>query len=203
MTTDDRRRDEKRALLLIDLQQAFFDAPGLAAERERIVKAVNRLVDAARRADCPIFAVTTVHSRDRSTWTLNMLDDGQGYLFSGEPGTQIVEGVDLEATTRIEKTRDSALLGTDLPLRLRNLEVDRILLVGVSTHGCIAQTARDAYAHNIRTAVVTDAVADEREDYMHVILEQLSQDRQADLLEVEEAVQWWLRRADAGDGMGP
>lgn len=191
--------DEKRALLLIDLQQAFFDDPALAEQRGRIIEAVNRLVDAARRAGAPVFVVTTVHSRDRSTWTLNMLDDGQGYLFSGDPGTEVLEDVDLEGVTRLEKTRDSALLGTDLSSRLRNLEVDRILLAGVSTHGCIAQTARDAYAHNLRTAVVTDAVADERDDYMRVILEQLVEDRQADLLAVEDAVQWW-RRAGAGSG---
>lgn len=211
--TDTSAHDENRALLLIDLQQSFFDDSALAGQRGRLIKAANRLVDAARRAGAPVFAVTTVHSRDRSTWTLNMLDDGQGYLFSGDPGTEILEGVDLEDATRLEKTRDSALLGTDLSSRLRNLEVGRILLAGVSTHGCIAQTARDAYAHNIRTAVVTDAVADEREDYISVILEQLVEDRQADLLAVEEAVQWWLRQGQqggqperpgpAGDGIDP
>lgn len=63
----------RTALLLVDLQEAFFEAPGLAAARADVLAAVGALADRAREAGAPILLVTTEHSRDRSTWTLSML----------------------------------------------------------------------------------------------------------------------------------
>ncbi|MGO1481066.1 MAG: cysteine hydrolase family protein [Brachybacterium sp.] len=183
--------EQDSALLLIDLQEAFFQEPTLAAARSEVIGAARALAVAARHAEVPIFLITTEHSRDRSTWTLSMLDDDQGYLFPGEPGTAVVQELDAEGMTRIEKTRDSAWFGTDLLLRLRNLGVGRVVMAGVSTHACIAQTARDAYANNVRAMIVTDAVADERQDHKEMVLEQLVRDRQAELATVEEAIGRW------------
>lgn len=181
------------ALLLIDLQEAFFEKPALAAARGEVLGAVRALAEEARRIEAPIFLITTEHSRDRSTWTLSMLDDDQGFLFHGEEGTAVVAELETEGMTRIEKTRDSAWFGTDLLLRLRNLGVEQVVIAGVSTHACIAQTARDAYAHNVRATIVTDAVADEREEHKETILEQLAGDRQAALATLEEIRERWTR----------
>ena len=178
----------RTALLLIDLQEAFFEDPALAAARADVLAAVQALAGGARRAGAPILLITTEHSRDRSTWTLSMLEDDQGYLFHGDPSTAVVHELDTTGMTRIEKTRDSAWFGTDLSLRLRNLGVSRVLIAGVSTHACIAQTARDAYAHNVRAAVVRDAIADERAEHMRTVLELLVEDRQAELVTLEDAL---------------
>lgn len=178
----------RTALLLVDLQEAFFEVPALADFRADVLAAVTSLADGAREAGAPILLVTTEHSRDRSTWTLSMLEDDQGYLFHGDPSTAVVHELDTSGMTSIEKTRDSAWFGTDLALRLRNLGVDRVLIAGVSTHACIAQTARDAYAHNVRAAVVEEAVADERTEHMRTVLDLLVEDRQAEVITVEEAL---------------
>lgn len=191
MTRDD------SALLLIDLQEAFFEAPALAAARTEVLASVRALARGAREAGVPIFLISTEHSRDRSTWTLSMLDDDQGYLFHGDPGTAIVHELDTEGMTSIEKTRDSAWLGTDLQLRLQNLRVGHVVMAGVSTHACIAQTARDAYAHNVRATIVSDAIADDREDHMHAVLDLLVGDRQAQLAEVREVLEQWAGEAAA------
>lgn len=180
------------ALLLVDLQNAFFDAPGLAERQNPLEDAANRLSDAAHKADIPVFVITTVHSRDKSTWTLNMLEAGEGFLFDGDEGTEVIPGLNTAETTRVEKTRDSAWFGTDLHLRLTNLKVARIVLAGVSTHGCIGQTTRDAYAHNFRATIVTDAVADMRDDYHYAQIERLEADRQATLATVDEIIASWL-----------
>ena len=179
------------ALLLVDLQNAFFDEPGLAEQEHELVQAANQLADAARAADIPVFVITTVHSRDESTWTLGMLEAGEGFLFSGDEGTQVVPGLDTTDTTRIEKTRDSAWFATDLHLRLTNLKVDRVVLAGVSTHGCVGQTARDAYAYNLRITIVTDAVGDSRNDYHREQLSHLEDDGQASLATVDDMLSKW------------
>lgn len=179
------------ALVLVDLQNAFFDEKGLAEHEDQLAAAANRLSEAAHQADIPVFVVTTVHSRDTSTWTLNMLEAGEGFLFSGEEGTEVIPGLNTNQTTRIEKTRDSAFFSTDLHLRLMNLKVNRIVIAGVSTHGCVSQTARDAYAHNIRTTVVRDATADARQDYHEAQLQRLEEDRQAGTATINEVLTEW------------
>src|SRR5699024_9046100 len=120
----------------------------------------NRLADAARACGIPIFVATTAHSRDRSSWTLNMLENGERFLFDGEEGTEVAAELNTSETTRIEKTRDSAWFATDLHLRLTNLRISKVVLAGVAPHGCVEQTTRDAYAYNKRAKIVTDAVAD-------------------------------------------
>ena len=90
------------------------------------------------------------------------------------------------------KTRDSAFFGTDLLLRLGNLGVDTVLLAGVSTHACIAQTARDAFANNVRAQVVTDATADDRPEHHASVLQLLAEDRQVGMMTVDEASKRWL-----------
>lgn len=187
---------QRDALLLVDLQNAFFDEEGLAEQEDTLATAANRLSQAANQADIPVFVVTTVHSRDTSTWTLNMLEAGEGFLFSGEEGTEVIPGVNTAKTTRIEKTRDSAFFGTDLHLRLMNLSVNRIVLAGVSTHGCISQTARDAYAHNIRTTVISDATADARQDYHEAQLQRLEEDRQASAASIDEVIASWQKASE-------
>lgn len=179
------------ALFLVDMQNAFFDEDGLAEQQEALEKAANRLANAARSANIPIFVITTVHSRDESTWTLGMLEAGEGYLFSGDEGTEVIPGLDTSKTTRIEKTRDSAWFATDLHMRLTNLGVNHIVMAGVSTHGCVGQTARDAYAYNIRSTIVTDAVRDSRDDYHRQQLDHLKDDGQAYLATSEEIIKSW------------
>ncbi|MFQ6484832.1 cysteine hydrolase family protein [Brachybacterium epidermidis] len=183
--------EHRDALLLVDLQESFFETPELKERRAAVAEAANRLRQAADGAGVPVFVITTVHSRDRSTWTLSMLEDEQGYLFSGDPGTEVIHELDTERTTRLEKTRDSAWFGTDLLLRVHNLGVDRVVIAGVSTHACIAQTARDAYANNIRAAIVPDAIGDERPDHREMVLDQLVEDRQAELVPLEEVIGTW------------
>lgn len=179
------------ALLLIDLQEAFFETPALAEARTEVVDAVSALAASARCAQVPIFLISTEHSRDRSTWTLSMLEDDQGYLFHGDPSSAVIHELDTAGMTRIEKTRDSAWFGTDLLLRLHNLAVGRVLIAGVSAHACITQTARDAYANNIRATIITDAVADERTDHKETVLDLLVADRQAVLARTQEVVDRW------------
>lgn len=183
--------EHRDALLLVDLQESFFETPELKQHRTELVEAANRLRHAADDAGVPVFVITTVHSRDRSTWTLSMLEDDQGYLFSGDPGTEVIGELDTERTTKLEKTRDSAWFGTDLLLRVHNLGVERVVIAGVSTHACIAQTARDAYANNIRAAIVADAIGDERPEHREMVLDQLVDDRQAEVVPLQDMINSW------------
>jgi nicotinamidase-related amidase len=57
------------------------------------------------------------------------------------------------------KHRYSAFDHTALDLLLEQLDVDRLVLIGAATEGCIVQTAIDAREHGLKTTIVADACA--------------------------------------------
>jgi nicotinamidase-related amidase len=146
------------ALILIDLQHDYFVDPELARCRDDLLKRSNELVERARATGAPVVEVQTVHARDRSTWTLNMLEDDQALALEGTDGAARLDGL-REPDHVVLKTRDSAFFGTDLDLWLADRDVDRLVLAGVSTESCIAASATDAYARDLHVVLVEDATA--------------------------------------------
>lgn len=177
------------ALLVIDMQNAYFEDETLAAEQDRLVANCNQLIIAAREAECPVFLVCTEHERDRSTWTLSMLDDNQGFIFTNSTQARTVPGLRTDNLPRVVKTRDSGFVGTNLLQRLRTVGATKLVLTGVSTHNCVAQTAADAFAHNFRVAYARDAIASNRPDYAEQVLKVLSDEYRQDVLGMPEAVE--------------
>jgi nicotinamidase-related amidase len=146
------------ALILIDLQNDYFADAELARCRDDLLEHSNELVARARVTGAPAVEVQTVHARDKSTWALNMREDDQGMALEGTSGAARLDGL-LEPDHLVVKTRDSAFFGTDLGAWLAEREVDRLVLAGVSTESCIAATAIDAYARDLRVVLVEDATA--------------------------------------------
>ena len=149
------------ALLVIDMQNAYFEDPALAARQEHLVAACNELLAGFGSNGYKALLIGTEHERDKSTWSLNMLDDDQGFIFRGSHQARFVPGLPTDGLPQLVKTRDSAFVGTDLLSRLRNWDVDEVVLAGVSTHNCIAQTGADAFARNIRVTYAQEATASE------------------------------------------
>ncbi|GAA1770078.1 isochorismatase family cysteine hydrolase [Kocuria aegyptia] len=178
----------RTALLVIDMQNSYFDFPELEEQRKSVTAKVNELIRAARDGGCPVLLIRTQHERDRSTWTVNMHDDEQGFAFPGTEQSAYVAGLDTEGGTGLVKTRDSAFFDTDLAARLRNLDATHLMLCGISTHSCVAQTAIDAFAHNFRAAVARDAVASENPDLSRALLTFLEDEMRQDILEQQDAV---------------
>lgn len=148
----------KRALIVIDMQKAFFESDPLKSKQSDLVASCNVLIRSAREHKIPIYTVRTIHSRTKDTWTLNMLDDNQGFLFPDEQGSSFVDGLDTQGSYEIIKTRDSAFWQTDLLTKLREQSIDTVVLCGVSTQLCITHTATDAYSANIRVELAIDAI---------------------------------------------
>jgi nicotinamidase-related amidase len=146
------------ALILIDLQNDYFADPELARCRDDLLEHSNELVARARAAGAPVVEVQTVHAHDKSTWALNMREDDRGMALEGTPGADRLDGL-REPDHVVVKTRDSAFFGTDLAAWLLDRDVDRLVLAGVSTESCIAATAVDAYARDLRVVLVEDATA--------------------------------------------
>lgn len=60
----------------------------------------------------------------------------------------------------VYKTKASAFYGTPLLSFMIDLKVDSLLVCGVSTSGCVRATVLDAFANNLRCAVIADGCFD-------------------------------------------
>jgi maleamate amidohydrolase len=70
----------------------------------------------------------------------------------------------LEAELVLVKQYASAFFGTSLSSTLQSRGIDTLVIVGVSTSGCIRATAVDALQYGFTSAVVKDAVGDRSDD---------------------------------------
>lgn len=147
------------AVLFVDMQEGFFEFPDLADHRELMVAEANWLAGVARSGGHRVYVVNTVHQRDRSTWTLKMRQDDQGFNFEGSRQAAPLDGLDVRPTAVLEKTRDSAFFGTGLAGRLREDGIRRLVLAGVTAESCVSATGRDAFAHDLEVVYARLAIA--------------------------------------------
>ena len=149
------------ALLLVDVINDFRHEDGeklLASFRERL-DGLTAAISQARDAEIPI-----VYANDnRGQW------DGDKDRLIREalegPGGDAVDAIaPREGDSFVVKPRYSGFDHTPLELILRGLEVDRILLAGAATEGCVVQTAVDGRELGFKITVLADACAspDER-----------------------------------------
>jgi nicotinamidase-related amidase len=164
-----------QALVIIDMQVDYFNDSELEKCRDDLVTACNTLVERAVAAGAPVIEVRTEHRPDRSTWALNMREDDSGMVIEGTPGAEPVPSLSTGDAVTVIKTRDSAFFRTGLEDVLTAHGVESIALAGVSTESCIATTAADAYARDLRVVLVDEAVASIDPDLNRRTQEQLEQ----------------------------
>lgn len=160
----------KDALLLVDVLNDFQHEDGdrlLSSFRKRhdgLVRALGR----ARADDMPVvFANDTfgVWDGDAPGLVQRALDGAGG---------EIVQAIaPQEGDVFVVKPRYSAFDHSPLELILRDLEVERLLLGGASTEGCVAQTAIDARELGFKVSVLADACATVDERLEQVALDYL------------------------------
>jgi nicotinamidase-related amidase len=181
-----------QAVVLVDMQVDFFNDPELERCRADLVATCNKLIAAALERGLPVIEVRTVHAADGSTWALNMLEDESGMVIEGSAGADPVDGLThagcSDGIVVVRKTRDSAFHRTELHRLLRERAVEAFLLCGVSTESCVAATAIDAYAHDLRVGIVADATASVRWDLHDQTLESLKEQYRQPAISSERAI---------------
>lgn len=181
-------RKNRYALLVVDMQRAYFEDSKLASQEKRLVAVCNELLRAARKHTVPIWNVRTEHARDESTWTLNMKQDGQGFLFAGSEQAEMIAGLGLGEANEIIKTRDSAFFGTSLAQELHEQNVSHLIICGVSTQSCVTQTAADAYAADFHVILAREAIATNNPDYHDVMLRLLENEYRQEVLDTRDII---------------
>ncbi|MCK8514936.1 isochorismatase family protein [Methylonatrum kenyense] len=165
MVLDSKRltRAKRYALVLVDLSIGFTDPARspLAAECDDVVAANRELLDLFRERGWPVVYTTVAYNAPEQSSVfreklpvLNELAAGSG-----------LEDIDPRLLPRdgepvIVKHAASGFFGTDLHERLQALDVDGVIVTGLTTSGCVRATAVDALQYNYRVVVPREAVGD-------------------------------------------
>lgn len=97
----------------------------------------------------------------------------------------------------ILKPRHSAFYGTPLEFLLEELEVDSLVLAGISADMCVSATAQDAYVRKFRLWVPSDCVAADTGDHERQTLDHMHRTMKADIRPSRQ-VQRGLARTRSG-----
>lgn len=140
----------RRALIVIDAQQQYFD--GLLAiehpPRDESIAKIGEAIDTAMRGDVPVVIVQ------------HELPPGSPVFAAGSDGHRLhpeIERRAAAASKRVAKRLASVFEGTGLLEWLRAEDVDTITLTGYMTNNCVLSSAAAAEPLGFVVEVLSDA----------------------------------------------
>ena len=187
------------ALLVIDFVNAYLDPDSpLYAGVHDALRSAARVLAAARESAIPVIYTKVIY-------TPGGADGGIFYrkipvLEVFDAGSPLGEIPDDLAPERNEiiiyKQYASAFFGTSLASTLTALGIDTVVIVGLSTSGCVRASAVDAMQYGFIPIVVADAVGD-RDPRPHEANLFDLQAKYAEVVSEEDAIKYlWSVRAD-------
>jgi len=114
----------------------------------------------------PVIFIRLVHLKDRADVVPTITDEmllgplppiSKSRLVEGTVDAEFVDELNpAEGDPVICKRKPNAFYQTDLELILRSLKIDTVVLTGVITDGCVANTARGARERDFYVIVLSD-----------------------------------------------
>jgi nicotinamidase-related amidase len=135
---------------------AFPDGPRVRRALEARAPAIRRLLVRARSHRIPV-----VYANDNiGRWRSDSASLIARCIEPARAGAQLVRSLlPAEADSIILKPRHSAFYGTPLVALLDDLEVDTLILLGISAESCVWMTACDAHTRGLGLVVPLDTMA--------------------------------------------
>src|SRR5678816_4802203 len=143
-------RKDRPALILVDIQRGFDNIEYWGGQRNNPMAEENasELLQLWRESKLPVFHIQHCSSNPKS-----LLHQSNG----GNAFKHLVKPIGNEPI--IKKNVNSAFIGTDLKEQLDNLEITKLVIVGLTTDHCISTTTRMAGNLGFDTFLVSDATA--------------------------------------------
>ena len=157
------RPGRRPAVLAIDMMRAYFEqASPLCLPSRDCLASGARVLSAARASGVPVIHTRVQFAPDGSDGGVFVRKvRALEQLYGGGPLSELMPDVaPVEGELVITKQYASAFFGTSLASTLVARGIDTVVLVGVSTSGCIRATGVDAVQHGFIPLVVRDAVGD-------------------------------------------
>ncbi len=147
----------KDALIVVDVFNDFAHEDGdalLASFRERAPR-MAEVIASARSREIPVIYANDDYGR----WDADAPGLVRDTLSATESGDILAPLAPAPGDRFLLKPRYSAFDHTPLELLLRELEVERILLIGAATEGCIVQSGIHARELGLKVSILAAACA--------------------------------------------
>lgn len=139
---------QEMALILIDVQKGFDHAKWGRRNNPDAEEKMAQILRAWRRTGQPVFHIQHLSQEPNSP------------LRPGQPGCEFKDVArPLFGEPVIQKSVNSAFIGTALEYRLIEMGVNAVVLAGFTTDHCVSTTARMAANLGFETFVLSDATA--------------------------------------------
>ncbi|HUO03054.1 MAG TPA: cysteine hydrolase [Rhizomicrobium sp.] len=160
----------RTALLLVDCQVDFASPDGVMAKQGCDVTAAiaalrnaSLLLDAARTAHVPCLFARLIARGETPAMRDWKARTGHGDdplpCREGSRGAEFIGVTPLPGEAVFSKNLYSAFSGTALHTHLKAIACDTLVIAGLTTECCVDSTARDAFEHDHRVFIASDAVA--------------------------------------------
>ena len=157
---------QRPALLLVDFVEGYFDeACDLYADVDDALASALRIRKAARTAKIPVILTNVSYHQ-------GMLNSGvfgrkakplRNFKTGSAMGAWPAWLVPFDDELIITKQYPSAFFGTSLASTLTAVQIDSVIITGLTTSGCIRATCVDACSHGFIPIVVREACGDRAE----------------------------------------
>jgi nicotinamidase-related amidase len=151
----------RTALLVVDMEEDFVRGPMAVPGAEELAHRLAPFIAAARDAGLLIVFVTqALPAGDLGPFArFDVVREGRA-LREGSPGVQVVPELGAQpGDCFVVKRGFGAFLGTNLEALLREHDVSRVLVCGISAHVCCDTTVREAFQLGYDPVYLVDGVA--------------------------------------------
>jgi len=136
----------KPALLVIDVQKAFFNDPTTAQSLNQAIETINAGIALFREKGLPVIGVQHMEEADR--------------LVPGQAGFDLPDTLAvLPSDVHIHKTYGNSFNKTSLEGKLRELGVDTVIITGFCAEFCVLSTYRGAQDRDLTPIILRESLA--------------------------------------------
>ena len=167
----------RTALIVVDMQNAFCTDDGSIAKigldismLKAAIEPCRRLIDAARTSGVPVIYTRYIFRSDYADggvlvkYLLPALGESD-HLAAGTNDIEVVDALSPRSSDYVvDKNRPSGFYATGLEPILNGLDIDSLVVCGVTTNCCVETTVRDASQRDYKTFIVTDATGELEQD---------------------------------------
>lgn len=179
------------ALVIIDMQNWFFRSEDRREKLSELIEAINELIEVATTKNITIFQVLTIHKADKSTWNIVMKKHNFSALIEGSEEAKLLPEIKFDSSQEIiVKTRQSTFIRTNFEEKLKEKNIDTLILSGVFTHGCVGRTAVDAYERDFNVILAKDASFSHMKNQEKSMLEVIKEEQEQLVLSNKEIIEY-------------
>lgn len=179
------------ALVIIDMQNWFFRSEDRREKLSELIESINELIEVATTKNITIFQVLTIHKADKSTWNIVMKKHNFSALIEGSEEAKLLPEIKFDSSQEIiVKTRQSTFIRTNFEEKLKEKNIDTLILSGVFTHGCVGRTAVDAYERDFNVILAKDASFSHMKNQEKSMLEVIKEEQEQLVLSNKEIIEY-------------